>query len=110
MLANLRRMPELFTYTPYKSDKPDKRFYIITKTNKRIYFGSAKHENFTIHKDEERKARYIKRHQSRENWNDPNTAGFWSRWLLWNKPTLTESLQDIRTRLKVQALPVSKLL
>ena len=28
-------------YYPYKSDKPDKKYYIITKDNKRVYFGAA---------------------------------------------------------------------
>jgi hypothetical protein len=28
-------------YFPYKSDKPDKKYYIITKDNKRVYFGVA---------------------------------------------------------------------
>ena len=28
------------TYWPYKSDKPEKKYYIITKSEKKIYFGS----------------------------------------------------------------------
>ena len=35
-----------------------------------------------------------------ENWNDPTTAGFFSRWITWNKPTLTESLKDTNKRFK----------
>jgi hypothetical protein len=27
-----------------------------------------------------------------------DTAGFWSRWLLWNKPTIKESYDDIKRR------------
>ena len=52
-------------YKPYKSDKPDKKYYIITKTGKRIYFGAAGMSDFTLHKDEERKQRYIQRHKKK---------------------------------------------
>ena len=51
------------TYWPYKSDKPEKKYYIITKDNKRVYFGAAGYSDFTKHKDEARKQRYIKRHE-----------------------------------------------
>ncbi len=50
-------------YYPYKSDRPDKKYYIITKDNKRVYFGQASASGFTIHKDEARKQRYINRHE-----------------------------------------------
>ncbi len=48
-------------YYPYKSDKPEKKHYIITKANKRVYFGQASASDFTKHEDEERKQRYIKK-------------------------------------------------
>ena len=40
-------------YYPYKSEKPDKKYYIITKAEKKVYFGQAGASDFTIHKDEE---------------------------------------------------------
>jgi hypothetical protein len=45
----------------------------------------------------------MKRHRLRENWSKSGikTAGFWSRWLLWNKPTLDESIRDIEKRFHV---------
>jgi hypothetical protein len=84
-------------YYPYKSDKPEKKYYIITNTGKKkVYFGSSDYQDFTQHKDEVRKNAYIQRHQKREDWNDPDTAGFWSRWLLWNKPSIRASYEDIK--------------
>lgn len=80
-----------------KSTRLGKR-YMVKINNKTIHFGSSEHENFTIHKDEQRKERYIARHKARENWNDINTAGYWSRWLLWSKPTLEESIRDINKK------------
>ena len=87
-------------YFPYKSDKPEKKYYIITKDNKRVYFGAAGMSDFLHHKNEERKNRYILRHEKNENWTKSgiDSAGFWSRWLLWNKPTIKSSNQDIKKR------------
>jgi hypothetical protein len=90
-------------YYPYKSDKPNKKFYIITSKNKKVYFGAAGMSDMTIHKDEIRKLRYIMRHQKNENWTKSgiDTAGFWSRWYLWNKPTLEASYNDIKKRFSI---------
>lgn len=87
-------------YYPYISDKPNKKYFIITSNNKKIYFGSAGMSDYTIHKDPERKQRYINRHQSRENWTKSgiDTAGFWSKHLLWNLPTIKASYDDIKKR------------
>ncbi len=67
-------------YKPYKSDKPDKKYYIITNDNKKVYFGSSNYSDFTIHKDEARRQRYVARHEKNENWSKSgiNTAGWWS--------------------------------
>ena len=67
---------------------------------KTVHFGAKGMSDFTIHKDPKRKARYIARHKARENWSRSGimTPGFWSRWLLWNKPSLQASLNDIKMR------------
>ena len=87
-------------YYPYKSDKPEKKYYIITKSEKKIYFGAAGYSDMTQHKNEGRKNRYILRHEKNEDWSKSgiDTAGFWSRWLLWHKPTIKESCEDIKKR------------
>ena len=76
----------------------DKKKYMIKIGDKRIKFGASGYSDYTIHKDKARRNRYIARHQARENWQDPYTAGFYSRWLLWNKPTLQESIEDVKKR------------
>ena len=93
----------MIKYFPYKSDKPDKKYYIITSNNKKVYFGQASASDFTIHKDEARKQRYINRHKKNETWtiSGRDTSGFWSRWLLWNKPSIKESYSDIKKRFKL---------
>ena len=94
----------MIKYYPYKSDKPNKKYYIITNNNKKVYFGQAGYEHFSDgHKDEARKQRYINRHKNNEIWSKSgvDTAGFWSRWLLWNKPTIKESYTDIKKRFSI---------
>ena len=68
---------------------------VTTPNGKKIHFGAKGMSDYTKHKDDERKKNYIARHSVNENWNDPNTAGFWSRWVLWNKKTIKKSLQDM---------------
>ena len=83
-----------------KSKNPDKKYDARIDGKKTVSFGSAQHSDFTKHKDPERKKRYIDRHKSRENWNDPTTAGYLSRWILWAKPTIEESIKDLNKRNK----------
>ena len=90
----------MIKYYPYKSDKPNKKYYIITNDDKKVYFGAAGYSDFTLHKNEARKNLYINRHKKNENWTKSgiNSAGFWSRWLLWNLPSIGSSYQDIKNR------------
>ena len=93
----------MIKYYPYKSDKPNKKYYIITNDNKTVYFGASGYSDFTIHKDEARKQRYLNRHRNNENWTKSgiNTAGWWSRWILWHLPTISASYQDIKKRFNI---------
>lgn len=79
-----------------------KKYTIITP-KKKINFGAKGYSDYTKHKDPARKKRYLDRHKTRENWKKSgiNTAGFWSRWLLWNKPTLAESIDDVEKRFNI---------
>ena len=88
-------------YFPYKSDKPNKKYYIITNDNKKVYFGASNYSDFTQHKNEDRKKLYINRHKKNENWNDIDSAGAWSHWLLWNLPSISASYQDIKKRFDI---------
>lgn len=76
--------------SPVKNKK-----YRIVYNGKKIDFGDSRYEDYTTHKDPERRKNYLKRHASRENWSDPYTPGFWSRWLLWEKPSLSAAIKAI---------------
>jgi hypothetical protein len=88
-------------YYPYPSNKPNKKYYIITAGGKKVYFGSKGYEDFTTHKDEERKQRYIQRHQAREDWGKSgvDSAGWFSRWLLWEEPNIKDAYKKIKDKL-----------
>ena len=45
----------------YKSDKPDKKYYVLDEENKKVYFGQMGYEDFTKHKDEDRRRDYLNR-------------------------------------------------
>ena len=68
---------------------------------KSTQFGDKRYENYTIHKDEKRKELYKKRHH-KDKINDPMTAGALSWWILWNKPTIEQSIRDYEKRFNIE--------
>ena len=67
---------------------------------KTVSFGQKGASDFTKHKDTDRKDRYIARHKNNEDHglSGVKTAGFVSANLLWGKPTLKASIDDINER------------
>jgi len=68
------------------SDKPTKKYKVYNpNTNKYIYFGSMLYEDYTKHRDINRKKNYLKRSSKiRGNWqNNPYSPNNLSRELLW---------------------------
>ena len=89
-----------------KSTNPAKKYDVFLNDAgavKKVSFGAAGYSDFTQHKEEERKQRYLARHQANEDWASTGllTAGFWSRWLLWHLPTVRESLDDVVRRFRL---------
>lgn len=91
-----------------KSDKPAKKLMAVFEVDgkqRTIHFGSAPNKDYTIYYKTEgksvadkKKSAYLARHKVNENWNDPTTAGSLSRWVLWNKPTISASISDFKKR------------
>jgi hypothetical protein len=73
----------------HKSDKPDKKYYALFENEgrqKKVYFGAAGMKDYTSFSPierNERRRRYLARHKANENWNDPESPGALSRWILW---------------------------
>ena len=86
-----------------KSDRDGKK-YMVDVDGKVVHFGAEGYEDYTIHKDPERKKRYITRHKEKENWTKSGikTAGFWSRWLLWGEPTISASIKAIENKFNIK--------
>ena len=78
----------------------NKKYDAVIDDKKTIPFGQRGASDYTIHKDDERKERYINRHKKNEDWNNIYTAGLWSRWILWNKSSISESIRDTNNRFK----------
>ena len=87
--------------TIQKSSNAGKK-YMAKIGEKTVHFGAKGYEDFTTHNDEKRKANYLSRHKSSENWtlSGVDTAGFWARWILWNESSITASIQDVNARFK----------
>ena len=83
-----------------KSKNKDKKYDARIDGKRTVSFGAAGMSDFTKNKDPERKQRYLNRHRKNENWSDPTTAGFFAKNILWNKPTITESIKDTNNRFK----------
>lgn len=90
-------------YKLKKSSNKNKKYVVTTPKGKKMHFGDSRYEDYTTHKDPERKKNYIKRHRPNEKWskNGINTKGFWSRWILWNKPTLKKSIEATENKFNI---------
>ena len=62
-----------------------------------LSFDASMYSDYTIHRDEARRQRYIARHQKHEAFNKSGiyTSGFWARWMLWHLSTLEASIRDV---------------
>lgn len=87
-----------------KKKRGPKKFRATLENGRRVEFGAKGYSDFTIHKDPERMQRYLNRHRRREDWSKRgiDTAGFWSRWLLWSKPSLGGAIRLIENRFNVK--------
>jgi hypothetical protein len=64
------------------SPNPKKKWRAVFET-KHTDFGDAQAEDYTQHKDKERRDRYRKRHEKDLKTNDPTRAGYLAYFLLW---------------------------
>jgi hypothetical protein len=90
------------------SDIPEKKYMVKyfnekTKEINTIHFGTSAYENYIQHNDEDRKRLYKIRH-GKDKINDIYSAGCWSWWLLWNKKTLKESIENMEERFRIDII------
>jgi len=86
-----------------KSTRMNKKMMAIfydeaKKKVKTTHFGASGYEDYTTHGEIQRKMNYIARHKDKEDWKDYMSSGALARFILWNKPTLTASIDDYMNR------------
>ena len=93
-----------------KSDNPSKKlmaFFLVNGRRKKVYFGASGYNDFILYQRYGKtvanmhRQRYITRHQKREDWLDPTTAGCLSRYILWEKPSLKSAIALYRSKFHV---------
>jgi hypothetical protein len=89
-----------------KSPNPKKKYRVIINDgikNKTLDFGQAGAGDFLIHNNLQEKNNYIKRHSKmNENFNDPFTRSFWSRWFSWEKPNIRDAVDNIEKKFNMK--------
>jgi hypothetical protein len=85
-----------------KSSNKNKK-YVATfdlgeNKTKKVHFGQKGSSTYLDHKDAKKRDAYLARHKVNENWGDATSAGSLSRYILWNKSTITASITDFKKR------------
>ena len=86
-----------------KSKITNKKYDLLDSDKKYIIsFGDPIYQNYTMHKDDDRKNNYLSR-RGKEDHNAKNikSAAFMSAHLLWGKPTLQASISDVNKRFNI---------
>ena len=71
------------------SSRKNNKYMVTLSSGKKVHFGSPKYKDFTIHKDEERRDKYLSRAKKIKNKNgelthtNPESPNFWAVNLLW---------------------------
>jgi hypothetical protein len=93
------------TYYLSPSHLDTKKWKIETPEGKIVNFGAVGYEDYTMHKDPERMKRYVARHSrggETHTRSGINTAGFWSRWLLWSQPSMTKAISYVENKFGIK--------
>ena len=93
---------KLLTIKP--STNKDKKLMATFDNGRTIHFGSTGYMDYTKYYKQDpklakqKKESYLARHRVNEDWNNPQTAGALSRWILWNESTIEASVKDFKNR------------
>ncbi len=88
--------------TPNQSKAFRAIFKLDNDKEKRVTFGTS--SNYVLNPDKTNKDRenYLKRHKTREDWEDPLTAGSLSRWILWgDSRNLNKNISTFKKKFKL---------
>ena len=94
----------MITFQIFVSNMKNKKYKVIIYKNeekiKTVHFGDSRYNDFIEYNKtnsklaNERKRLYLLRHKN-DNYNNFLTASFWAKNILWNLPTLEQSIKSI---------------
>ena len=86
-----------------KSKRKNKKYDLLDSDKKYILsFGDSRYQDYTMHKDDDRKNNYLSRHGKEDHSaKHIKSAAFMSAHLLWGKPTLQASISDVNKRFNI---------
>ena len=84
------------------STRQGKRYMAVFHDGTTIHFGQEGGSTFIDHKDEAKRKAYIARHRVNEDWSNPKTAGSLSRYILWEKPTLSQAVSAFKSKFNLK--------
>lgn len=94
-----RKVSEVkFSNSKRKGKKMKATFTFDDGGKKTTHFGGKGYGDFTTHNNPAKKKAYEARHSVNEDWSDPTSAGALSKWILWNKQTKKQSIEDYKSR------------
>ena len=84
------------------TDGKHKYTALFTDPKKTTHFGAAGYDDFLKTKDVKKRAAYLARHKTTENWSDPTTAGALSRYLLWgSSSSLKQNIIEFKKKFNI---------
>ena len=102
-------MPSHIVYL-HRSDLTTKKYTVVVvncrnETKRTVHFGADGMSDYTKHKTPQRMQAYLKRHGGGgQDWSKGgiNTAGFWSRHLLWSKASLSKAIRYMENKFNIE--------
>jgi hypothetical protein len=92
------------------SSRPAKKLmavFMIDGAPYTVHFGAAGYMDYIRYYArnprvaKQKRAQYISRHRTGEQWQDPLSAGSLARYILWEKPTLPQAIRAFKARFKL---------
>jgi hypothetical protein len=95
-------MKVILLHSPRKDKRYRVEFYENGKKINHTDFGDPDRDNYTIHRDENRKNQFLSRFRAliKKHKNDPTKPITLSHMILWNKPSLKASWNDYKKHFK----------
>jgi hypothetical protein len=97
-------MDEVYIIKP--SSRKNKKLTVVMGPKMVHHFGQSGYDDYTTTNDDMKKRSYLARHSVNEDWTKKgiHSAGFWSRWILWEKATIKEAVKNIQRKFGIKII------